>query len=99
VIVLTKPPPDPSRGDDFESLGYMAFCFLLGSLPWQGLKPPNRQGYYRLVFERKKMIEVAELCHGLPAEFATYMSYIRGLCDQGQPDYKYLQSYSVAAKA
>lgn len=69
----------------------MALYFLLGSLPWQGLKASNRQEKYRLVFERKKTIEVAELYHGLPAEFATYLSYIRGLGDQGQPDYKYLR--------
>ncbi|KAK6371802.1 hypothetical protein LTS17_008626 [Exophiala oligosperma] len=82
----------PSRRDDLESLGYMALYFLLGSLPWQGLKAPSQQEKYRLVFERKKTINVAELCHGLPAEFSTYMSYIRGMSDQGQPDYKYLRS-------
>src|SRR4051812_44966812 len=70
----------------------MALYFLHGSLPWQGLKASNRQEKYRLVYEREETIEGAELCHGLPAEFATYMSYIRELGDQGQPDYKYLRN-------
>ena len=70
----------------------MALYFLHGSLPWQGLQAPSRQEKYELVFERKKTISVAELCHSLPAEFAIYMSYIREMSDQGQPDYKYLRS-------
>ncbi|EHY52744.1 Casein kinase I isoform delta [Exophiala dermatitidis] len=82
----------PSRRDDLESLGYMALYFLHGSLPWQGLKASSRQGKYKLVFERKKTITIDELCQGLPAEFATYMSYIRGLSDHDQPDYKYLRT-------
>jgi casein kinase 1 len=87
----TGPHAAPSRRDDLESLGYMALYFLHGSLPWQGLKAPSRQEKYRLVFERKKTIPVAELCHDLPAEFATYMSYIREMDDQEKPDYNYLR--------
>jgi hypothetical protein len=45
-----------------------------------------------LVFERKQSIKVTELCQGLPAEFTTYINYIRGLHDQDKPDYKYLRS-------
>jgi hypothetical protein len=70
----------------------MALYSLHGSLPWQGLQAPSRQEKEELIFERKKTINVAELCHGLPAEFATYMSYLREMSDQGQPDYKYLRS-------
>ncbi|RMZ90072.1 hypothetical protein DV736_g2697, partial [Chaetothyriales sp. CBS 134916] len=81
----------PSRRDDLESLGYIALYFLHGSLPWQGLKAPNRQEKYKLVFERKKTIPMAELCHGLPAEFAAYMSYIREMGDQEKPNYKHLR--------
>ena len=70
----------------------MALYFLHGSLPWQGLKAPSRQEKYRLVFERKQTIKVTELCQDLPAEFTTYMNYIRGLDDQDKLDYKYLRS-------
>jgi hypothetical protein len=70
----------------------VALYFLHGSLPWQGLHAPSRQERYRLVLERKQTISVAELCRGLPAEFSTYMSYIRELGDQDQPDYKYLRN-------
>jgi hypothetical protein len=70
----------------------MALYFLHGSLPWQGLQASSRQVKYRLVFERKKTIQVAELCHGLPVEFTTYMNYVREMGDQEKPDYKYLRS-------
>ncbi|KIW14098.1 hypothetical protein PV08_06879 [Exophiala spinifera] len=43
-------------------------------------------------FPGKRTIKVTELCQGLPAEFATYINYIRGLNDQDRPDYKYLRS-------
>jgi hypothetical protein len=69
----------------------VALYFLCGSLPWQGLQARSRQEKYRLVLERKQAIRVAELCHGLPAEFTTYMSYIRELGDQDEPNYKYLR--------
>ncbi|KAL8861240.1 MAG: hypothetical protein Q9178_002456 [Gyalolechia marmorata] len=82
----------PSRRDDLESLGYMALYFLRGSLPWQGLQAKSQQERYELVFERKKTISVTELCHGLPTEFATFMTYIREMDDQGRPDYKYLRN-------
>lgn len=87
----TRPPTAPSWRDDLESLGYMALYFLHGSLPWQGLKAATRQERYRLVFERKQTIKVIELCRGLPAEFTTYMSYVRGLGGD-KPDYRYLRS-------
>ncbi|OAP55653.1 casein kinase 1 [Fonsecaea erecta] len=81
----------PSKRDDLESVGYMALYFLNGSLPWQGIKAASRQEKHRLVYERKKSLAVAELCQGLPTEFATYMNYVRGLGDRDKPNYKYLR--------
>jgi hypothetical protein len=70
----------------------MAIYFLRGSLPWQGLRASSPEEKHRLVWERKKAIQVAELCEGLPAEFATYMSHIRAMGDHDRPDYRYLRS-------
>ena len=72
----------------------MPLYFLRGSLPWQCLQAKSQQERYELVFERKKTISVTESCHGLPTEFATFMTYIREMDDQGSPDYKYLRNLS-----
>lgn len=69
----------------------MALYFLRGSLPWKGTQAPTRAEKHRLIFERKQTISVAELCDGVPREFATYMNYVRELGDRSQPSYKYLR--------
>jgi serine/threonine protein kinase len=77
--------------DDLESLGYMAIYFLRGSLPWQGLQGSTRQEKYERVLEQKQKTGVDELCRDLPAEFATYMNYLRQMRDADAPDYAYLR--------
>ena len=80
-----------SRGDDLEALGYMMLYFMLGSLPWQGLKAPTQEQKYGLVLEKKQTISVAELCGDLPQEFAIYMNYVRNLRHENKPNYGYLR--------
>ena len=80
-----------SRADDLEALGYMILYFMLGSLPWQGLKAPTQDQKDRLVLEKKQTTSVAELCGGLPQEFAIYMNYVRNLRREKKPDYGHLQ--------
>src|SRR5438045_7218439 len=63
---LMRDQPASSCRDDLESLGYMAFYFLRGSLPWQGLRAPNRQEKYRRVLERNQQTGVDELCRYVP---------------------------------
>jgi casein kinase I family protein HRR25 len=69
----------------------MMLYFMLGSLPWQGLKAPTREQRYRLVLEKKQTTSVAELCGDLPQEFAIYMNYVRNLRHEDKPDYGYLR--------
>ena len=83
--------PAFSCRDDLESLGYMVLYFLRGSLPWQGLQAPNRRARDELVLELKRQTGVEELCRDMPAEFATYMDYLRQLHDLNRPDYAYLR--------
>jgi hypothetical protein len=44
--------------------------FLCGSLPWQDLPSGPRS-----ILKCKQQITPTNLCHGLPAEFATFLEY------------------------
>lgn len=80
-----------SPRDDMEALGYMIVYFIRGSLPWQGIKGHNQTTRDQLVLEQKQKISTAELCEGLPDEFATYLDYVRNLRYHDKPDYNYLR--------
>lgn len=74
-----------------EALGYMIVYFIRGFLPWQGIKGQNQTTRDELVLEQKQKISTAELCEGLPDEFATYLDYVRNLRYHDKPDYDYLR--------
>lgn len=77
--------------DDLESLGYMLIYFILGSLPWKGLKAANKKEEAEMILERKRTISTQDLCKGLPQEFAAYFDYIRSLPQKAKPDYSFLR--------
>ena len=81
---------EQSRRDDMESLGYLLVYFLRGSLPWQGLKAPEKQKN-KLILEKKIATSVEQLCDGLPKEFAEYFHHIRSLGFGDPPRYRYLR--------
>ncbi|VEU20848.1 DEKNAAC101741 [Brettanomyces naardenensis] len=83
---------EQSRRDDLESLGHVFIYFLKGELPWQGLKAPTNKLKYEKIGERKQLTPIAQLCSRLPPQFAEYMTYVRSLKFDEQPDYQYLVS-------
>lgn len=80
------------RRDDLESLGHVFLYFLRGSLPWQGLKAPTNKQKYEKIGQRKQTTSINELCFGFPIQFAQYLTYVRGLRFEEDPDYAYLIS-------
>ncbi|KAL2913770.1 Palmitoylated plasma membrane-bound casein kinase [Polyrhizophydium stewartii] len=82
---------EQSRRDDLEALGHVFMYFLRGSLPWQGLKAATNKQKYEKIGEKKQTTSIKELCEGHPEEFAMYLTYVRNLKFEEQPDYDYLR--------
>ncbi|KAG1877165.1 kinase-like domain-containing protein [Suillus subluteus] len=80
----------PGRRDDLESLTYMLIYFLHGSLPW--LTRDDEKLFSSTILERKACATIAEICHDIPAEFATILIYTRSLAFTEDPDYDHLRS-------
>jgi len=82
---------EQSRRDDLESLGYILIFFLLGRLPWQGMKGNSRKEIHQMIMEKKITTQAEILCKSLPPEFATYLEYCRSLIFHEKPAYKCLR--------
>ncbi|CAG8481781.1 3251_t:CDS:2 [Paraglomus brasilianum] len=82
---------EQSRRDDLEALGHVFMYFLRGGLPWQGLKAATNKQKYEKIGEKKQSTSIKELCDGFPEEFGIYLSYVRRLGFEENPDYEFLR--------
>ncbi|KAG5466683.1 hypothetical protein LSCM1_00853 [Leishmania martiniquensis] len=83
---------EQGRRDDMEGIGYLLIYLLRGSLPWQGLKAPNKDHKYSTIAHVKMCTSVDVLCNDLPVEFASLINYSRALRFEERPEYGYLRS-------
>ena len=81
-----------SRRDDLESFGYMLIYFLKGKLPWQNLMIKNKEERYNKIKQIKKNIDINELCSDCPAEIAQYITYVKNLRYDEDPNYIYIKN-------
>ena len=81
---------EQGRRDDIESIGYVLMYFLLGVLPWQGLKIKKNEDQFEKIAEKKYNTPFEELTEGQPEEFLMYFKYIDALKFEDQPNYLYL---------
>ncbi|KRX01985.1 Protein kinase-like domain [Pseudocohnilembus persalinus] len=78
-----------SRRDDLQSLAYMLFYFLKGSLPWQNLKC-NRKEKLEKTIEKKLQNPEQSLFKGIQhLEFINFYQYAQNLEFEQEPDYQY----------
>jgi serine/threonine protein kinase len=73
------------RRDDLESLAYVLFYFLWGSLPWQGLGIDGDD-----VVESKQGITTLPLFQALPLELRMFFDHCRSLSFDGKPNYDHI---------
>ncbi|KAJ3014808.1 UNVERIFIED_CONTAM: hypothetical protein HDU68_000123 [Siphonaria sp. JEL0065] len=81
-----------SRRDDLESLGYMLVEAVKGTeigrpLPWTGIKAVTSTDGWRKIGICKDDLLIAELCDGIPPEFALILEHARELRFADDPDY------------
>ena len=81
---------EQGRRDDIESIGYVLMYFLLGVLPWQGLKIKKNEDQFEKIAEKKYNTPFEDLTEGQPEEFLLYFKYIDALKFEDQPNYLYL---------
>eukprot|EP00049_Salpingoeca_infusionum_P011578 m.202066 g.202066 ORF g.202066 m.202066 type:complete len:329 (-) comp14976_c0_seq14:3589-4575(-) len=83
---------EQSRRDDLEALGYVLLYFVLGELPWQGLKAASKKQKYEKIMEKKISTDIPTLCSKLPDVFVKYIQYARNLQFEEAPDYEHLKA-------
>ena len=81
-----------SRRDDLESLGYMLIYFLKGKLPWQNFLIKNKEERYNKIKQTKKEIVINELCSDCPEEIGQYITYVKKLKYEEEPNYNYIKN-------
>ena len=81
-----------SRRDDLESLGYMLIYFLKGKLPWQNFLIKNKEERYNKIKQTKKEIVINELCSNCPKEIGQYITYVKKLKYEEEPNYNYIKN-------
>ena len=81
---------EQGRRDDIESIGYVLMYFLLGVLPWQGLKVKKSEDQFEKIAQKKYSTSFEELTAGQPEEFLNYFKHVDILEFEDQPNYVYL---------
>ena len=81
---------EQGRRDDIESIGYVLMYFLLGVLPWQGLKVRKNEDHFEKIAQKKYSTTFEELTSGQPEEFLLYFKHVEKLEFEDQPNYIYL---------
>ncbi|CAL8085421.1 unnamed protein product [Orchesella dallaii] len=82
-----------SRRDDLESLGYTLVYLMKGYLPWQKIKAETNKQKLEKILEAKMSIPLAQLCDGIPEEFARYLQDCRDMGFEEEPQYSYLSQH------
>ena len=81
---------EQGRRDDIESIGYVLMYFLLGVLPWQGLKARKKEDQFEKIAQKKYSTSFEELTNGQPNEFLLYFKHCDNLNFKDQPNYLHL---------
>ena len=88
-----------SRRDDLESLAYMMIHFVIGELPWMGIKAKSLGEKYKRVYEKKQETVPDGICKILPDEMKSFLQHILNLEFEEKPNYDYLEGLIKSLKS
>ena len=88
-----------SRRDDLESLAYMMIHFVIGELPWMGIKAKSLGEKYKRVYEKKQETVPDDICKILPDEMKSFLQHILNLEFEEKPNYDYLEGLIKSLKS
>lgn len=80
-----------SRRDDLESIAYIIIYFILGELPWQGIKAKSKSEKKEKIKEMKIAINFSDY-KSIPSQFIKFLQYCRSLAYEEKPNYNYIYS-------
>ena len=90
---------EQSRRDDMESIAYVILYFFRKKLPWQGLKCKDKNEKHAKIKEMKMSLTPEKLFEGLPKEFADYLTLVKKLGFEDEPNYKdYIKMFNKLFK-
>ena len=91
---------EQSRRDDMESIAYVILYFFKKKLPWQGLKCKDKNEKHAKIKEIKMSMTPEKLFEGIPKEFADYLTLVKKLGFEDEPEYKnYIRIFNNLFKA
>lgn len=76
-----------SRRDDLESIAYILIYFILGELPWQGVKAKSKTEKKEKILEIKLKANFS-LDKRIPIQLINFLDYTKQLKYEERPDYK-----------
>lgn len=76
-----------SRRDDLESIAYILIYFVLGDLPWQGVKAKSKGEKKEKILEIKLKANFAN-DKRIPKEFISFLDHCKKIKYEEKPDYK-----------
>lgn len=78
-----------SRRDDLESIAYILIYFVIGELPWQGIKAKSKSEKKEKILEMKLKTSFST-DKRIPKELICFLEYSKALKYEEKPDYKYI---------
>ncbi len=89
-----------SRRDDMESIAYIIIYFLIGDLPWQGVKAKTKSEKKEKIKQLKQILNVEneQMFNDLHQELKDFLKYCKNLMYLEKPNYNYLRGLLISLR-